>query len=155
MREQKLTIGRLAAAAGVTTDTVRFYERLGLIDEPARSPSNYRLYPAGDAARLRFIKRAKELGFSLNEIRELLFLRHDPNATKAEVKARAEAKIKAIRAKINDLTRILAALEQVTAACDGHGPAGDCPILRALSADETEGGNAKGGCHDQHAHLSP
>ena len=75
---KNMTIGKLAKEAGISTDAVRFYERCGLIPEPARTASNYRVYPAEDAVQLRFIKRAKDLGFSLSEIRELIAMRHDP-----------------------------------------------------------------------------
>ena len=87
-----LTIGKLSKLAGVTNDTVRFYERYGLIEPVGRSESNYRLYQEEDADRLRFIKRAKKLGFSLNEIKDLLTLSQDPNATKANIKAQTEKK---------------------------------------------------------------
>src|SRR5919199_5139981 len=88
-----LTIGQIARRAGVGVETVRFYERQGLLEEPARKESGYRQYPEDVVARLRFIKRAKELGFSLKEIKELLALRVDPATTCAEVKARAQAKV--------------------------------------------------------------
>jgi len=136
---KNLTIGKLAKRAGVTIDTVRFYERRGLIAEPARTESNYRIYPEKDVTRLQFIKKAKVLGFSLNEIKELLVLRRDPNATKAEVKAKVEVKIIDIKKKIADLDRILAALENLNQSCNGHGPANDCPILAALDDHEKEG----------------
>jgi len=136
-----LTIGRLAKQAGFGIETVRFYERQGLIDPPPRTESNYRIYPEQDVARLRFIKRAKALGFSLNEIKELLSLRHEPTATKADIKQRTEAKIEDIRQKIDDLGRMLAALEHLSASCDGHGPLEECPILEALD------GTSEGNCH--------
>lgn len=127
-----MTIGRLARDAGVSIDTVRFYERRGLIAEPTRTLSNYRIYSADDVVLLRFIKKSKELGFSLSEIKDLLALRHDPSASKADVKQRTEGKIKNVRRKIEDLTHILAALEHLSASCDGQGPISDCPILDAL-----------------------
>ena len=136
-----LTIGKLAKKAGVSVDTVRFYEGRGLIAEPERTASNYRVYPVDEVARLRFIKRAKVLGFSLNEIKELLVLRHIPGGTKDEVKARVESKIAEIKHRIADLGRILAALERLNKSCDGHGPAEECPILEALDCRETEAGN--------------
>ncbi|NOX80420.1 MAG: heavy metal-responsive transcriptional regulator [Deltaproteobacteria bacterium] len=144
-----LTIGRMAKKAGVTIDTVRFYERRGLIAEPPRSAANYRLYPEEDADRLRFIRHAKDLGFSLNEIKELLNLRHDPAATKADVKHCAEAKIKDIKQKIKDLSNILAALEPLTATCNGHGPVSECPILEALETDQNHHHHG-GERHDEH-----
>ncbi len=130
-----LTIGKMAKMAGVSNDTVRFYERTGLIEPAGRTESNYRLYHAEDAARLRFIKRAKELGFSLSEIKDLLALSRNPHATKADVKARTEEKAAKIRQKISDLEKILQALEQLNDLCDGHGSAHDCPILQSLNED--------------------
>jgi Hg(II)-responsive transcriptional regulator len=133
-----LTIGKLAKEAGVSIDTVRFYERRGLIAEPERTESNYRIYPETEVARLKFIRKAKILGFSLNEIKELLVLRHTPGGTKDEVKAKVEEKITSIKQKIADLGRILNALEHLNNFCDGHGPAEECPILEALeNHDET------------------
>ncbi|GAB4336668.1 MAG: Cu(I)-responsive transcriptional regulator [Desulfobulbaceae bacterium] len=133
-----LTIGKLAKMAGVTNDTVRFYERYGLIDPVARTASNYRLYHEEDAARLQFIRRAKELGFTLNEIKELLALSRDPHATKADIRARTEEKIEDIRQKIRDLTRIQEALEHLVDMCDGHGPTDECPILQCLGGAPDE-----------------
>jgi MerR family copper efflux transcriptional regulator len=131
-----LTIGKLSKIAGVTNDTVRFYERRGLIDPAGRSESNYRLYHEDDAVRLRFIKRAKELGFSLNEIKSLLALSQDPDASKADIKARTEKKAEDIKQKIHDLSRILKAIEHLVDLCDGHGSAKECPILMSLTDDE-------------------
>ncbi|MBW2467252.1 MAG: MerR family transcriptional regulator [Deltaproteobacteria bacterium] len=128
----RLTIGKLAKQVGVGIETVRFYERQGLIDPPPRTESNYRVYPEDEVVRLKFIKRAKALGFTLNEIKELLFIRHDPHATKADIKNRTLAKIKDIEKKINDLARIKTALEHLASSCDGHGPLNECPILEAL-----------------------
>lgn len=135
---KKRTIGKLAKMAGISTDAIRFYEKGGLIAEPARTTSNYRVYPVEDVARLRFIKRAKELGFSLSEIKELLAIRHDPSASKADVKKRTEIKIRNIKKKISDLSRILGALEQLNKNCDGHGPVSDCPIIEALDDQHKE-----------------
>ena len=133
-----LTIGRLAKQVGVGIETIRFYERQGLIEPPPRTDSNYRVYPEEEAARLRFIKRAKNLGFTLSEIKELLFIRHDPNATKADIKNRTLNKIEDVKQKINDLTRIKMALEHLVSSCDGHGPLEECPILEALDSDSEE-----------------
>jgi len=131
-----LTIGKLAKQVGVGIETVRFYERQGLIDPPPRTDSNYRIYPEDEVARLKFIKRAKSLGFTLHEIKELLFLRHDPHATKADIKDRTLAKIKDIEEKISDLTRIKTSLEHLASACDGHGPLDECPILNAMETGD-------------------
>ena len=131
-----LTIGQVARQAGVGVETVRFYERQGLLDEPARKESGYRQYARGVVARLRFIRRAKELGFSLKEIKELLALRVDPTTTCAEVRARAEAKVAAVEAKIQALRKIKRALRRLTAGCSGRGPVSECPILEALGTEE-------------------
>lgn len=130
-----ITIGRLAKMAGVSIDTVRYYERRELLAPPPRTAANYRVYPAEDASRLRFIKKAKALGFSLGEIKELLSLRHDPDATKGDMKRQAEAKIGTIRQRISDLTRMLTVLEHLAESCDGEGPISECPILKALEED--------------------
>jgi len=133
-----LTIGRLAKQVGLGIETVRFYERQGLIEPPPRTDSNYRIYPEEEVARLRFIKKAKSLGFTLNEIKELMFVRHDPHATKADIKSRTLAKIEDIEEKIGDLTRIKTALEHLASSCDGHGSLEECPILKALDSDNNE-----------------
>jgi Hg(II)-responsive transcriptional regulator len=131
-----LTIGRLAKQAGLGIETVRFYERQGLIDPPPRTDSNYRIYPEEEVNRLKFIKRAKDLGFTLNEIKELLEFQLDPHATKADIKKRTEEKIVDIKRKVRDLTKIKKALEHLSGSCDGHGPLSECPILEALTGDE-------------------
>jgi Cu(I)-responsive transcriptional regulator len=133
-----LTIGRLAKQVGLGIETVRFYERQGLIEPPPRTDSNYRIYPEEEVTRLRFIKKAKSLGFTLNEIKELLFIRHDPNATKADIKNRTLNKIEDVKQKISDLTRIKMALEHLVSTCDGHGPLEECPILEALDSESEE-----------------
>lgn len=127
-----LTIGKVAKSAGIGIETVRFYEREGLIEAPARTEGNYRIYPQCDILRLRFIKRAKNLGFTLKEIKELLMLQHNPQATKADVKQQTEAKIADIELKIRDLTRIKEILESLYESCDGDGPTSACLILDAL-----------------------
>src|SRR5207245_11222249 len=100
-----LTTGQLARRGGVGVETVRFYERQGLLEEPARKESGYRQYEEDVVARLRFIRRAKELGFSLKEINELLALRVDPDTTCAEVRTKAQAKIADVEQKIEALQR--------------------------------------------------
>ena len=133
-----LTIGQVARHAGVGIETVRFYERQGLLEEPARKQSGYRQYGEDVVARLRFIRRAKELGFSLKEIKELLALRVDPTTTCAEVRSKAAAKIADVEQKIEALQRIRKALVKLTAVCRGRGPTSECPILDALDKDEDE-----------------
>lgn len=131
-----LTIGQLARRADVGVETVRFYEREGLLKEPARSSSGYRQYDEGVVDRLRFIRRAKQLGFTLNEVKELLSLRIDPATTCGDVKSRAEAKVEDIAAKIRTLQRMKRALVKLTKACSGHGAASECPILEALDTGD-------------------
>ena len=135
---ESLTIGRVAELADVGVETIRFYERQGLIKNPPRRASGYRQYPAEAVTRIRFIRRAKELGFSLREIKELLALRLDPHTTCADVRARAEEKLTDVRAKIAALEGMCGALERLTAACIGEGSVSDCPILEALEGLPTK-----------------
>lgn len=134
-----LSIGQAARSAGIGVETVRFYERQGLLEEPPRRDSGYRQYPQDVVARLRFIRRAKELGFSLKEIKELLALRVDPSTTCAEVRRRAEDKIADVEAKIEALEKIKKALVKLTKTCSGRGPTSECPILDALDTEPEEG----------------
>lgn len=131
-----LTIGQVAKRAGIGVETVRFYERQGLLEEPKRKPSGYRQFDEGIVARLQFIRRAKQLGFTLKEIRELLALKLDPSTTCADVRGRAEVKITDIEAKIESLQRMKRALVKLTNACNGRGRMSDCPILDALDGEE-------------------
>jgi MerR family copper efflux transcriptional regulator len=101
-----------------------------------RGVSGYRQYPEEAVSRIRFIRRAKELGFSLREVRELLSLRVAPDRSSAEVKAHAQTKIADIEQKIRTLRRMKKTLVDLTDACDGCGPMSDCPILGALEAHE-------------------
>src|SRR6478735_5558099 len=130
-----LTVGQVARRAGVGVETVRFYEREGLLERPSRRPSGYRQYGEDVVGRLRFIRRAKELGFTLKEIGELLSLRLDPGTTAADVRRRAEGKLADIEAKIRSLRRMHKALSRLTAACGGRGEIGECPILDALERE--------------------
>ncbi|MBI5572730.1 MAG: MerR family DNA-binding protein [Desulfomonile tiedjei] len=131
-----LTIGQVARRAGFGIETVRFYERNGLIDEPPRRPSGYRQYPESVISRLRFIKRAKELGFSLREIKELLALRVEPTTTCSDIRERAEAKVTDIEGKIQSLQRMKEVLMELTMSCTGMGPVSECPIVEALEREE-------------------
>lgn len=133
---KNLTIGKVAQKAGIGAETVRFYEKEGLIGPTARTEANYRVYESVDIARLRFIRRAKALGFTLKEIKALLSLRHNSGASKEDVKKQTEAKIANIDQKIRDLTRIKLTLEKLDERCDGHGLANDCPILEALESGD-------------------
>ncbi len=132
------TIGKLAARAGVKIDTIRFYERQGLMPEPRRRESGYRLYTDEDLKRLRFILRAKALGFTLREIRELLALRVDGETGCEEVRHQAEVKIEWIDQKIAQLTQVRDALVRLAAACRANSPAGECPILHYLEIEQNQ-----------------
>ena len=131
-----MKIGEVAKAAGVGIDAVRFYEREGLLPEPARRPSGYQEYSIDAVTDLSFIKRAKELGFSLKEISELLLINRAPNATAAHVKTLAEAKLADLDLKIRSLQRMKRALRKVAESCPGRGPKSDCSILHSLTRVE-------------------
>ena len=133
---EPLTIGRLAKQAGVGVETIRFYEREGLITQPGRRPSGYRHYPPDAVRRVRFIRHAKELGFTLKEIQELLELRVDPHFTCADVRRRTRTKIADIEERIASLEWMKAALERLARKCRGRGPTTDCPILDELDRGE-------------------
>jgi len=133
---ERLKIGEVADAAGVNLQTIRYYERRGLLAEPPRSEGNYRLYTPEAVRRVRFIKRAQELGFSLEEIKELLSLRAAPKTQCAKVRARAEAKTKDIEDRIRSLRAMHAALQKLIEACAGKAPVSECPILDALETEE-------------------
>lgn len=131
-----MTIGQLARAARVNVETVRYYERRGLLAEPARRPSGYRAYAPDAARRIQFIREAQQLGFSLQEIGELLWLRVAPEMSCRDVKQRAEAKIaeieRKIERKIEDLRCMRQALATLAESCYGEGPVSECPFLDAL-----------------------
>ena len=131
-----LTIGRLAREVGVNLETVRFYERRGLLPRPPRSASGYRLFPVDAKRRLKFIKRAQELGFSLSEIRELLALRMSRRGTSAEIRKRTEAKISDIEGKIKSLDSMRKSLLKLVRSCGGCAPASECPILESLDRED-------------------
>lgn len=133
-----LTIGKVSHETGVGIETLRFYEREGLIAKPARRPSGYRDYPPAVIRRVQFIRNAKELGFSLREVAELLSLRVEAGRTCADVRGIATAKIGEIEEKIHQMKRMQRALERLAATCSGRGPTGDCPILDALEAEPTD-----------------
>jgi MerR family copper efflux transcriptional regulator len=128
---KRLTIGRLARAAEVGIDTVRFYERAGLLPPAPRTASGYRLYGPADVERLRFIRRAKELGFSLEEIAELLRL-SEGKGSRAGVKALAEKRLHDLDRKIRELTVFRTTLARYAKECSGSGPVEGCPIIGAV-----------------------
>jgi len=130
------TIGQLSRSSGTGVETIRYYEREGLISEPPRRASGYRQYPEDALSRLRFIRHAKALGFSLKDIKELLELRVTPGTTCADIRKRAETKIADVRVKLETLRQIEQALVKLTATCGGRGPISDCPILDALEEQD-------------------
>lgn len=124
--------GELARRAGVNVQTLRYYERRGLLPPPDRTGSGYREYGPEDLRRLRFILRAKELGFTLTEVGELLDLRVDPRRTADDVRERALRKLRATDAKIRDLRRIRGALEELVHRCEAHGAPHECALIHAI-----------------------
>ncbi len=136
MNPSHLTVGEVAKQARVNVQTVHYYERRGLIPNPPRNESNYRVYPADTPRRIRFVHRAQELGFSLKEIKGLLELRAGPRSRCDQVRRRAEAKLGDIDDKVRTLERMRKSLAKVVAECAGAGPVTDCPILEALDGEE-------------------
>jgi MerR family mercuric resistance operon transcriptional regulator len=133
-----LKIGEIAERAKVNLQTVRYYEKRSLVPKPPRTNSNYRMYPEDTVRRVRFIKYAQELGFTLEEIKELLSLRAAPKTRCADVRERAEAKVLDINSKIRTLKGMRKALTKLIGECSGEGPATECPILDALNHREAE-----------------
>lgn len=131
-----MKIGQLAERAGVAIDTVRYYERHGVLPEPARQASGYRSYGKDDIARLRFVRRAKDLGFTLKEISELLALSSRPEDDMGSLKAAAGEKLAEVEHKLSELARMRDGLHTLIAACPGHGALKSCPIRNALAGDE-------------------
>ena len=131
-----MKIGELAQRARVGIDTVRYYERQGLLPRAHRLPSGYRVYDEDEVRRLRFVRRAKALGFTLPEIRELLALSDHRQDDMAGMKAAATEKLADVRTKLAELDRMRAGLESLIASCPGHGALAQCPILAALAEDD-------------------
>lgn len=138
MRTIGLRIGEVAKQAGVNLQTIHYYERRGLVPKPPRTASNYRAYPGDTVPRVRFIKRAQDLGFTLKEIKDLLSLKAAPRARCADVRARAAAKLDDIDARIRTLQAMRQALTKLIDECSGAGgrPVNECPILEALDAED-------------------
>jgi len=131
----RYTIGELAQRAGVAIDTIRYYERDGLLAPTERSAAGYRHYDDTGLKRLKFIRRAKLLGFTLEDIRGLLAL--SASSDVAEVRRTAQAKLDDIEQRLAELERVRDGLRALITACPGHGRAEQCPILNALAAEET------------------
>lgn len=127
-----MTISEVAEAAGVNVQTLRYYERRGILEEPPRTPAGYRQYAPETVSRIRFIKRAQELGFDLAEAHELLGLRVDGGAACGPVETRARQSLARIEAKIRQLDRIRAVLVDLVEACHDRRETEECPILAAL-----------------------
>lgn len=141
-KPDKLTIGRLAQTADVGVETIRYYERRGLIRQPRATAGAFRVYPEDTVGRIHFIRRAKELGFTLSEIAELLSVTEKPTSERSSLKAYAAHKIEDIEHKIRDLTEIKRTLEKLMKACSGRGPLAGCPIMEALQTQP----NSKADC---------
>ena len=134
------TIGTVARRSGMSVETIRFYERLGIIPAPVRRPGGrYRQYGEDVIARLAFIRQAKALGFSLPEIGELLALSTDPDATCEDVRRRARVRLTDVETRIDRLQHIQHALRRLIADCRGDGPVAECPILEALGTEHEAG----------------
>jgi Hg(II)-responsive transcriptional regulator len=132
--QQRFTIGELARVAGVGVETVRFYERRGLIERPARPAGGFRAYPRATVSRLAFVREAQELGFTLREVRDLLALKENPGTDCAAIRGRAAAKLGQIEARMAHCARVRATLLDLLARCPGRGELGKCSIVNALSS---------------------
>ena len=130
-----LNIGQVAKQTGVTVETIRFYEKQNLITTPQRTESGYRQYPLDTIKRVRFIQHAKDVGFTLKEVTELLALRRKPNASCTEIKLRTLQQIEEVDQKISDLKKVREALGRMVMKCSGHGALSECPILEELELD--------------------
>jgi DNA-binding transcriptional MerR regulator len=130
---QNLSIGELANETGVKVVTVRYYERVGVLPAPARSASNYRIYGEEHVRRLRFVRRCRDLGFALDQIRDLLRLSSEAAPTCAEVCAISAHHLEAIEDKVNDLKRLERELLRINSLCNGNRPIAECRIIEALS----------------------
>jgi Hg(II)-responsive transcriptional regulator len=135
-KDEQLTRGEIAKRSGVNIETIRYYERRGLLPKPMRSVSGYRLFSTDDVRRVRFIKRAQELGFLLDEIAELLALRLSTKGKREDVRKLAEAKISDIKEKIKTLRAMEKSLASLaTACCGGDGALSECPILESFEEE--------------------
>jgi MerR family mercuric resistance operon transcriptional regulator len=142
--EPTLTIGALAQASGVHLETIRYYQRLGLVPQPARPAGSVRRYDARAVARLRFIRRAQQLGFSLDEVGQLLAL-DDGGRQCGATRRLAEARLAEVEAKLAALARMRRELKRLIAECSGATRAPACPIIETLSDAPAVGGDRGGG----------
>ena len=130
-----MNIGQLSRRTGVPIDTVRYYEKQRLLPPPTRSASGYRHYEADDVLRLNFIRRAKVLGFTLDEIRDLLALSSARDGDMAAIRAAAADKLADVERRLAELTRMRDGLRTLVEACPGHGALDECPIIAALGKE--------------------
>ena len=133
----RCTISRAAKAADVSVETIRFYERRGLVSQPTTPARGYREYDRETIEQIRFIRHAQEIGFSLSDIQELMELRSDPDSDCSDVRLRAVAKLGDVNTKIERLRRVQDALETLIAACPGEGAVGSCSILNEITKHES------------------
>jgi MerR family copper efflux transcriptional regulator len=138
--DKALTIKKIAQKAGVGIETIRFYERKSLLYKPNRTAAGYRIFSDHDVKRVRFIKKAQELGFSLAEIKELLSLKNNALTARNDVYQKALQKIKLIKEKIENLQKIKNSLQHLVGWCKGEGRIEECPIIEAFEGDNTPKG---------------
>ncbi len=134
---ENFTIGKLAKITDTSIDTIRYYEQIGLLPKAKRRNSGYRLFNGIDIKKVNFIKKAKILGFSLKEIKELLLLRVDSITKCDEIKEHAQDKLKFVDQKIHELKQIKEALERLISQCTKRLPTNECPIIEVLEDNST------------------
>jgi Cu(I)-responsive transcriptional regulator len=132
-KHETLSIGDLAKATGTKAVTIRYYEQAGLLSPPPRTAGNYRAYGLGHLARLRFIRRCRDLGFTLDQVRDLLHLSSREDSACAEVDRITAEHVADIEKKITDLSRLASELRRIARRCQGNGRIADCRIIDALS----------------------
>lgn len=137
-KARSMTIGKFAKAAGISADTVRFYEREGLLQKSERTAAGYRIYDPNEVDRVRSIRRAKELGFTLEEISELL-ARSGSGRTSKDIRTVAERRLREVQTRLTEMMQIRDALQGLVKSCHGDRPAAECPIIRALVPAKTSG----------------
>ena len=137
-----LSIGEVAKATGIKVVTLRYYEQLGLVPAPVRTNGNYRAYSVDDLRRLRFIRRCRDLGFTLDQVRELLRLSSKKNQKCSEVDRITRRHLTDVEKKISDLKLLAKVLQRISSRCRGDGLIADCRIIEALSPDASTGGEA-------------
>lgn len=133
-----LTIGKLSRATGITVEAIRFYEKQGLIAAPDRTPAGYRQYPEETVRRVRFIQQAKDAGFTLKEVGELLTLKRGSRDTCSQVRMRAEQKLEDVERRLVELNLVRGALSSLVKRCGNNNDMGECPILDALEPDDED-----------------